>query len=150
MHPRAPAQCASQAVTLSSLAVYLDVDRPQVAMPYGVTAWPAMTPEQWDAIFLPASHMPSSSAAAAAPLASHALSLSCAVAAPATGRAAAAGAGGAVGLGLVPGVPSLLHQHTFLVRPVSGSLRYTRRCVHGRPAATPAPPHTAPASVCDA
>ncbi len=106
--------CA-QAISLASLAVYLDIDGPMAALPRGVSSWTAMSAEQWDAMFLPLHHSPQAAGQMAV--------------GPGVQLGMGGAGGGTAGLaGLLPVGASLLHQHDFLIRPVSGSLRYTRRC----------------------
>jgi hypothetical protein len=146
---------APQAITLANLAVYLDVDRPRMALPRGCSVWAALTMEQWDMLYLPANHVPATTthsttrtpaapATTAAALATEddgsrllaqgregspvplggvgAVVLTAAAAEP----AAAPGKGLA---GLLPqsALGSMICEHDFLIRPVSGMLRYTRR-----------------------
>lgn len=107
-------QLLRKAISLSNLAVYLDVDRHAFCLPRGVARWADMTREQWDSLFLPLQHI------ATAPGNARSTSVS----QDPTGfqRSTAHGLAG-----LLTPLGSMVYQHDFLICPVSGALRYCRR-----------------------
>lgn len=141
--------CPAQAMSLARLSVYLDVDRPLFALPRGVPSWTALTPSQWDDLFSPDLHM----AAAVQQQQQHeGAAQHGGLGGEGPGPPGAAGSGGSnAGGGFAPlgrvsaslmavqaraqGGPGLrplgamIYEHDFLIAPVSGSLRYTRRWV---------------------
>jgi len=46
-----------QAVTLSQLGAYFDVDRPHISLPAGASSWASLSLSDWDRLFSPALHL---------------------------------------------------------------------------------------------
>lgn len=128
-HTARAAGC-TQAVVLRQLAVYFDVGLPLLRPPRGGGVWSgavaaALTPAEWDALFLPAHHLPPLPPPPSSASSSSALPPPGAATAPAGAATAAAPAGPA---GVVPyGRP--LYDHHHLVLPISGRMTYIHRWV---------------------